>query len=303
MPVSKLPSYQPVPSRLAHQPGFSCFQGRFLSSIFVCSFALTGCGPHAFVGQQLDFSGRDQREDLVLVGVDARISSGALEVRRIQGTEARVDDSLGTLRLRDVLVHSNDENGQLQGITEAGEALALILEPSTSNQDTPPPQPSTSDGTPLGRNDIAFQSGVVHRVPSTTGSDQLRLTTERLLWEQNKALFRAPGQFEVVMAQQPGNSAETTEPITVIMRGRSFASTANMTRWNILSGVMVVGGDESDRDPKMIALERARLLEEFVTIAAEIPENFEPPPPVSLPEEVQSSETPSPQTEQTTGTP
>ncbi len=248
---------------------------------------ITGCGPNAFVDSRFDNSSRDPRENLRLTAVDARISSGGAELRRVRGSLATMDEELGVLQLNNVLVDSFSSSGTVEGITQAGAALAYLKDESVVPASVPSQTTSSSVGilSRHSRNDLVFTSGVVHRILSAAGStDSLILSTTRLQWEQADRLFRAPGDFDLWVSggEQSSHKPDSAgmAPPAVRMRGGAFVATAAMDRWNVLGGTMASGEGKASA----LLEERQKLLAEFSTIQEPNPSITQPAAPVPDPE-------------------
>jgi hypothetical protein len=236
---------------------------------------LAGCGPNAFVDSAFVDNTKDPREDLRLSAVDARISSGSVELRRIRGEAASFDQGLGVLRLDRVRVENLSSTGKVEAITEAGSARAYIKDQLVPQVAAPKDAASLKNqtgfaaGQPPGRNDLQFTDGVLHRVPGEAG-DTLRLRTAELRWEQASRLFRAPGEF-VLESNLPGSArgegVTTGAGAELVIRGLAFAATGNMEQWNVLGGSMAAGRAGKIPDADEIAAERARLLADFAAVA------------------------------------
>jgi hypothetical protein len=260
--------------------------------VLCLSLCLSGCGPNAFVDRRFDES-RDDRENLRLTGVDARVSSGSAELRRMRGGIATLDDVQGILHMDRVQVDTLSATGTVEAITVAGSAQAYLKDQSLVSGDGAPPnlspgipgQNPTSASLPR-RNDFAFSAGVVHRIMGTA-TDTLRLQTDKLLWEQESKLFRAPGAFQVTVAPSAGDSPSPG----MTMRGVAFVATAGMERWNVLGGSMASGTGVSPGNDETYAEERQRLLNDFSQLPVPPEEHFSEPGPIPIPGNPPDSET------------
>ncbi|MCX7017932.1 MAG: hypothetical protein WCK47_04025 [bacterium] len=243
-----------------------------------------------FVNARGNADSADPRENIILTGVRADITSAGLLLNRVVSSDAVYSEGRKLLELTTVSVESYNMEGSVEGLTSANNCMVFL-----------------DDNKAFGRhrNDIEFSGSVVHRAPDAEdpSTDTVTLRTERLLWDNVATLFRGTSPFRMVLSNR------NKKPL--VMVGDGFVAARNMEKWTARHGMMTTNlSDEPRGKSAAMRAEMADLVTRIVeprrpeninisvppealSVKAPPPESLRltPPPPISDPSR-QSQRTP-----------
>lgn len=190
--------------------------------LFVC-----GCTDLKLVNVAAVDQEEDPRENILLRGMSAEMTSGSMVEQRLVSTTAVLVMGADRQRLDlgDMEARTYSPNGDLQSITRAKQGSVFLTEAPERERE---------------RGDMEL-SGVEYRVPAADNgsTDAIRLNTEKLLWDSNAALYRSPTFYRMTMASPTG--------MTFVALGDGFTVTRDMSTWNVKHGGLGSGVAEDMR--------------------------------------------------------
>ena len=225
------------------------------------ALALIGCSEMKFVNASDTASQvtHDPRRDIHLTGVVTEMTSGTALVRRVVGDRGIYSEDLGLIRLEKARIEPFREEGGLQGVTTSDHAIIYLADQPTSA---------------VHRRDMEFAGNFRYRAPAEHDptTDSLSLSTERLVWDEEAKLFRAPLPYRMI------SSAPGKPPM--VLKGRQFVATRDLQSFSMEGGSLT-------NDPHRDAREAlAPLGEEIRKTADELAVKYRPAPlptPIEIP--------------------
>lgn len=191
------------------------------------ALVLAGCSDFKFVNSQATDASEDPRENIVLSGVNAYLTSGSLVQNKVRSAAATFIEMKGILKLSGITVESFGENASLQALTTANAGTVFMVDsPSQKRR----------------KSDISFEGNVIYRAPSKSDptTDSITLSTESLLWDTAEQKFRCDTFYRMVMSV-PGRPP-------FIALGDEFVASSNLRWWNVRHGALGTGIDAGVRE-------------------------------------------------------
>ena len=188
----------------------------FLFAILLL-ISLSGCSDLKFVNQKEIAPENDPREDLVIKGLSADLTSAGLVQHHVSGTNANFSQVTNQLKIADIEVRTYSKSGETQGVTSATQGTIYMADDPEANRKD---------------NDILFAGGVNYRSPSKQdpNSDLITLDTESLVYDGHAERFQGDTSLTASLR------AEGKRPVT--MTGSSFRVPRDLSRFTVNAGTV-----------------------------------------------------------------
>lgn len=193
----------------------------------------------------------DPRRDIHLTGVVTEMTSGTALIRRVVGEHGVYSEDQGTIRLDKARIETYREEGGLQGVTTSDRAVIYLADQPTSAAH---------------RRDMEFAGNFHYRAPAEHDptTDALSLSTERLVWDEEAKLFRAPNPYRMI------SSAPGKPPM--VLKGRQFVATQDLQSFSMEGGSLT---NDIEKDARQAL---APVGEEIRRTAEQLAEKHKPRP-------------------------